>query len=298
MVICTCRIAKGQVNRPCPDKSVHVDRILKLRQNRYIGISREGTVSLSWPSSRRKDDVELGWPKTFQGIYLILSIHVHGEKSILAELSNLTSTAGEHLELICSKATLSDMAKERKKLLSLMALMTRYTLQMSSDDCGGLSDYVEYFVAQRKVFSINKQREELTQEVRDVYNLVESTFYEEQRKIQTLDRIETEKSDKRKARFETIITVATSITLPIVLMSGVFGMNNNDLPGISFWHVMIAAGCISLVLLVVFLALSFSATLSASQEKKEIKAYLDKKHTEIENLVIDDLYEEIKLQQQ
>jgi len=88
-----------------------------------------------------------------------------------------------------------------------MALMTRYTLQMSSDDCGGLTEYVEFFKAQRKVFSIKSQRKEISTEVRDVYHLVESTFYEEQGKIQSLDRIESEKSEKRKARYEAFITV-------------------------------------------------------------------------------------------
>lgn len=36
-------------------------------------------------------------------------------------------------------------------MLSYMALVTQYTLQMSSDDCGGYTEYVQYFTATRKV---------------------------------------------------------------------------------------------------------------------------------------------------
>jgi len=284
------RRAKGQVNRPSPDKdAVLVDQILKLRSNRYIGISREGTVSLSWPNTKSTDDLNLTWPKTFQGIYLLISIHVHGEKAILEELSNLISTAGDQLEVVCSKATLCDIAKERKKLVSLMVLMTRFTLQMSSDDCGGLSEYVEFFTAQRKVFSINSQRHEITQEVRDVYNLVESTFYEEQRKIQTLDRIESEKSRKRKSRFETFVTFATSFTLPILLVSGVFGMNNQDLPSVSWWIIMTVSSCLSIILIIGYIGW----TVRNSYENREMRTYLSLKRGEIEMVMMEDLVDDI-----
>jgi len=184
------------------------------------------------------------------------------------------------------------MANERKKLLSLMALMTRYTLQMASDDCGGLSEYCEFFSKQRKIFSINGQRKELSQEVRDVYNLVESTFYEEQRKIQSLDRIESDKSDKRKARFETIITVVSSITLPIVLISGIFGMNNTDLPDISWMIIMSIAMVISVSLLAVFLTLTYASTL-CGRENIQLKTYLQQKRNELETLMVHDVIGEM-----
>lgn len=72
--------------------------------------------------------------------------------------------------------------------------MTRYTLQMSSDDCGGLSEYLEFFSSLRKVcthtfaslisqiFRIKEQRAELRDEIQDVLALVESSYLEEQRK--------------------------------------------------------------------------------------------------------------------
>lgn len=44
-------------------------------------------------------------------------------------------------------------------MLSYMALVTQYTLQMSSDDCGGYTEYVQYFTATRKVGDKENERE-------------------------------------------------------------------------------------------------------------------------------------------
>lgn len=44
--------------------------------------------------------------------------------------------------------------------------MLQYTLQMSSEDCGGLTEYVEFFSNLRDVFSIADQRKELSSELR------------------------------------------------------------------------------------------------------------------------------------
>lgn len=50
---------------------------------------------------------------------------------------------------------LAELRGLRRELLSLATLMTRFTLQMSNDDCGGLSEYIEFFTYLRKV---RKQR--------------------------------------------------------------------------------------------------------------------------------------------
>ena len=36
--------------------------------------------------------------------------------------------------------------------------MVRYTLSMSSNDCGGSSEYTEFFTTLRRVFGINKEK--------------------------------------------------------------------------------------------------------------------------------------------
>lgn len=56
------------------------------RLNRYIGLSKEGNVSISWPLQAGPDgsfagDFEVAqWHRKFQGIFLLLAVHAHGEK--------------------------------------------------------------------------------------------------------------------------------------------------------------------------------------------------------------------------
>ena len=52
---------------------------MQLRRNRFVGISREGIASLSWPTTGKKDDFEIvGWPLHFHTIYRVLAVFVHG----------------------------------------------------------------------------------------------------------------------------------------------------------------------------------------------------------------------------
>lgn len=68
----------GQMNRPNIDNE-GLDRVLQLRQNRYVGISREGIAVLSWPTTPSKTDPEItNWPKHFHTIYRVLAEFVHG----------------------------------------------------------------------------------------------------------------------------------------------------------------------------------------------------------------------------
>ncbi len=86
----------GQKNRPPPHSETSLGKVLIWRINRYVGISREGTVCISWPlagiSRERErergrggqgleDDFEVSnWYQKFQGVYLMLELHVHGEQ--------------------------------------------------------------------------------------------------------------------------------------------------------------------------------------------------------------------------
>jgi membrane protein YdbS with pleckstrin-like domain len=112
--------------------------------------------------------------------------------------------------------------------------------------------------------------------------LVESNYLEEQRKMRNLERSQREKDERRRrwlehshavhqARFERWIAAVTTFTLPIVLVSGLFGMNNDDLPrNWPFWPVVGVTLCFSLILLVIVGCLSRRLSLRDRSEKEEL----------------------------
>jgi hypothetical protein len=279
------RRAYGQRNRPQTSTLVEqgsIDKVLIQRLNRYVGISRVGAVSLSWPTNNKTHNFEVNqWYKKWMGIYLVLALHVHGEKSVLLELSNLSAACGQLLRRV-THVSLKEMSVYRQRLIELATLMTRYTLQMSSDDCGGLSEYIEFFIALRDIFGTKPQRQELREEIQEVMALVESNYLEEQRKMRNLERSQREKDERRRrwlehshavhqARFERWIAAVTTFTLPIVLVSGLFGMNNDDLPrNWPFWPVVGVTLCFSLILLVIVGCLSRRLSLRDRSEKEEL----------------------------
>jgi len=138
-------------------------------------------------------------------------------------------------------------------LISLATVITRYTLQMYSDDCGGLYKYAELFSALRETFGIKQQRQELAVEIRDVLKLVESNYLEEQRKLKMIAKVSKEEVDRRKASTHMAIGVVTALALPIVVTATMFGMNNRDVPlGIPFFWCIGIAMTVSGILLIVF----------------------------------------------
>jgi len=76
-----CINSLGQKNRPPMNSTLTLGKVLVWRQNRHIGISKEGTVSISWPITACPDDFEVKqWYQKFLGVYLLLALHVHAEK--------------------------------------------------------------------------------------------------------------------------------------------------------------------------------------------------------------------------
>jgi len=80
--------------------------------------------------------------------------------------------------------------------------------------------------------------------------------------------------------------VVSSFTLPIVLISGVFGMNNEDLPEISFWIVIAIALSVSGILLLIYISISLSSYCCGDQF---IRGILKDKKKEIESWMMEDL---------
>jgi len=170
--------AFGQKNRPPP--AVAIGKVMIWRKNRYIGTSREGTVSLSWPTSPSREDFEVqNWHKKFQGIYLTLFLYVLGERMVFLELSDLASSQAEKLRFR-EDTNLTEMKHCRDVMRNLATRMVRYTLSMCSD-VGGISEYSEFFSVIRQMFSVPDLRNELSNELKDVLAAVESNYLEEER---------------------------------------------------------------------------------------------------------------------
>lgn len=79
--------------------------------------------------------------------------------------------------------------------LFYLGLVTCYTLQLSSDDCGGHTEYIEFFSALRRVFRVLEQRRELEHEIEDILKLVQNDYIEG-----LLERTENELTKKTQER--------------------------------------------------------------------------------------------------
>jgi hypothetical protein len=200
------------------------------------------------------------WHKKFQGIYLILSIHAHGERAVLEELSTLAASYADFIQLDMESSSMKEIESSRAQMKELATLVARFTISMSSDDCGGQSEYSEFFSTIRQTFGIPHQRAELREELQDTFALLESGFLEERRRVkmeeQKEQRMEKERARKEKVnkeagkhRYETLLSTLSSVTIPAVLISSIFGMNL-DVPQMEFWVVIMVMVSISIVVLV------------------------------------------------
>jgi len=252
-------------NRPPPNSAGVLGRVLVWRRNKYIGLSREGTVSMSWPISGNEETFTFEvnhWHKKFQGLYLVLALHVMGEKVVFEELSELAAIQAENLT---TDSTFEQMQRQRNRLRDLASVMTRYTVSMSSSDCGGTTEYSEFFISLREVFGVPELREELSGELKDVLAVVESNYLEEERRQrdaeeeqrrtrnEILQKIKKDRSSHRQ-RFEIMLSIFGSITAPFVIVSGIWGMNLRNLPQLDFYVLILITSCSS-ILILIFLSL-------------------------------------------
>eukprot|EP01087_Luapelamoeba_hula_P023302 TRINITY_DN8547_c0_g1_i2.p1 TRINITY_DN8547_c0_g1~~TRINITY_DN8547_c0_g1_i2.p1 ORF type:complete len:800 (-),score=189.59 TRINITY_DN8547_c0_g1_i2:79-2478(-) len=261
------RRAFGQINRPPPFAEMQgPDKVLIQRRNRYLGVSREGTVCISWSTHEKSKGFDLStWPSLFQGIYFVLAQQAHAERAVLYELANLSSKQADVLT-IDSNISMSHMERNRLQLRSLATTMVRYTLSMSSDECGGCSEYSQFFSTIRKVLNIPKAKNEIRKQIDDMFAIVESGYLEEEKKTKRKEMIiEREQAElnmrifrmkeHRSKLFEVILSAIAAVTLPIIIVAGIFGMNNDDLPKVSFWVSLSIGVGISLLLLAIVVIL-------------------------------------------
>jgi len=254
------------------------DRVLVPRLNRYIGISREGIVCLTWSTESRGTSFDVAqWHKKFQGIYLVLSLHAHGERAVLEELSTVAASRADNMKLEPDKASIYEMEMSRKHMKELATLVARFTISMSSDDCGGQSEYSEFFTTIRKVFGIPRQRAELREELQDTLALLDSGYLEERRRLK-MEEAKEERAERdrvrkmrlgkeaEKHRYEVIVSSISSVTIPPVLLASIFGMNV-DVPAIAFWKLILIMCTVSI--LVLFAQLLYLRALERRQRVDE-----------------------------
>jgi len=183
------RRAFGQINRPPPKRMKKgvkgTDKVLAERKNRYVGMSREGVVAISWPDNKgenRADDFNLlYWPNQFLGIYLFIALQAHIEKCVLATLFTLSAELAGSIRLE-NKLAFQDIELFRYQFRELATKMVQFTVSMGSDDCGGRYEYSNFFYSLRRVFRIPKLKDEIREILDDVLQLVESGYSEEQKK--------------------------------------------------------------------------------------------------------------------
>eukprot|EP01127_Copromyxa_protea_P019256 TRINITY_DN6203_c0_g1_i1.p2 TRINITY_DN6203_c0_g1~~TRINITY_DN6203_c0_g1_i1.p2 ORF type:complete len:181 (-),score=44.12 TRINITY_DN6203_c0_g1_i1:12-554(-) len=148
--------------------------------------------------------------------------------------------------------------------------MTAYTLQMSSDDCGGLIEYYEYFTACRKVFAIESQRQELSSEFHGVLAVIESNYAEETEKLNKIEKLNEAISERRRVIWDLGVGIMSLFSVPFLIVSGIFGMNNDDLAkDISWYQLMAICGGISAGLLLAFGIVLYFYIIKPGSESKE-----------------------------
>jgi len=71
---------------------------------------------------------------------------------------------------------------------------------MSTDDCGGLPEYMEYFSAIRTGLGIKHHRKELRKEIQDVLSLIETNYAEERRKLKEQEKLDKQAQEEILAK--------------------------------------------------------------------------------------------------
>jgi len=61
----------------------------------------------------------------------------------MEELSTLAATYADEMQLDLERSSMSDIEMSRRHMRELATLVARFTISMSSDDCGGQSEYSE-----------------------------------------------------------------------------------------------------------------------------------------------------------
>ncbi len=241
------RRAYGPDYVPPPDPGA--DRLLRVRGNRLVAVSREGSVALGWPdpSSDWETRADKG-PARWTGIYLLLAVYVLAERATLSGLSVDAAELMRRAEGALSGVEAGDRRQTeqterlRADLRALVARMVGYSLTTTLEDPGGMSEYAAFFDALRAVHRVPRRREELRGEVRELLEVIE-LFHDAA--MERMERAEAEhrrRADEHRRFLEDTVAPVAAGVAALSVFSGLAGMNfERGMPRWPFWPATLLA---------------------------------------------------------
>jgi len=138
--------------------------------------------------------------------------------------------------------------------------MMLYTLSMSHDDCGGCFEHAHFFHKLRMVLGVPSAKEEVRKSIGDILSFVESEYQEEEKKLRRRELAERRRDretkreqerlkDLKKKGWEVAMVMISVAVLPVLMISGYFGMNLEGIPAFSWWEVVFFTTGLSVLLL-------------------------------------------------
>jgi len=214
------------------------DRVIEPYRNRRIALSREGTVSISWPSDVA--DVEQAerslayerdtWPHRFAGggqnlgVYLLLCLHVRAQH---LALQRLTARSLATAEALSDRRSLDDRDR-RDELVELARLVALYDLTVATGDCGGVTEYSGYFRSLRAVLRIAPQLDETRAGVKALLELVDTAVERSRAELE-------QARSQRDREFQSFATDLGIIAVAFATVTGIMGANVPNLKMLAMW---------------------------------------------------------------
>jgi hypothetical protein len=245
------------------------ESVLWLRSTCVMELSLEEILGLEWgPLSLQKQ-----FRRQLMGIYALLAQHCLSERTTLERLSYLAALVSRCLPSPQrSEATdqmvvkdLPDKDMVRRELTALAMMLAKYSSSMSSDDCGGRTEFREFFAAVRRAYGVGLLKSELRSDLRDTLTMVESDRNDEialnerremlyKKHAHRISNRKTEIRQFQKRFFEILVYSSLAVAMPFLVVCACFGMNNDDVPTYVPWgYVLLGCSVTSIFLFLVML---------------------------------------------
>ena len=98
--------------------------------------------------------------------------------------------------------------------------MSNFQMGMSIDNCGGGTDHVIFYQNTRKAFDVDHHKNEIREEINEVFHLIKN--FERER-----DELIQQEIQHHHRRLDNILAILSAVTIPIALVSGLMGMNTS-----------------------------------------------------------------------